>query len=108
MTGRPPRPPKHLRAPTKRWWTWVCQNFTMEEHHLKLLTAACESLDRMEQAREALVKHGITYVDRFNAPHPRPEVGIERDAKIGFARLLRELRLDLDAPESRPPEMGGR
>jgi P27 family predicted phage terminase small subunit len=102
-TRRSPKPPKHLKLATRRWFTWVLENFDMEEHHVKVLTAACESWDRMQQAREAIGKHGITYEDRFGAPKPRPEVAIERDAKIGFSRMVRELRLDLDAPESRPP-----
>lgn len=104
MTARrPPRPPKHLRAQTRRWFAWVVENFEMEEHHCRVLTAACESWDRMQQAREAIDKHGIVFTDRFGAPKPRPEVAIERDAKIGFARLLRELRLDVEGPEARPP-----
>jgi len=100
---RSPRPPKYLRPSARRWFSWVVENFDLEEHHLKVLTAACEILDRGDAAREAIGKHGLTYEDRFGTPKPRPEVAIERDSKIVFARLLRELRLDLDAPESRPP-----
>ena len=103
---RPSRPPKHLRAATRRWFSWVLDNFELEEHHVKILTAASESWDRMQQAREAIGKHGLVYSDRFGAPKPRPEVAIERDAKIGFARLIRELRLDLESPALRPPGLG--
>ena len=60
--------------------------FELEEHHLKLLTAACESWDRCQQARRRLKKHGLTYADRFGQPRARPEVGIERDNRIAFAR----------------------
>ena len=107
MTSRrPPRPPKHLRPATRRWFSWVLDNFEMEEHHVKILTAASESWDRMQQAREAIGKFGIVFTDRFGAPKPRPEVAIERDAKIVFSRMIRELRLDLEGPESRPPGLG--
>ena len=79
--------------------------YELESHHLRLLQAACESWDRLQAARVVLDRDGISYVDRFNAPRARPEVAVERDAKVSFARLVRELNLDgapgPDAP--RPP-----
>ena len=44
----------------------------------------------------------MVYYDRFNAPKARPEVAIERDSRIAFARLVRELDLDLDDPTEAP------
>jgi hypothetical protein len=68
-----------------------------------LLTLAGESWDRGQQAREIVDRDGMTFDDRFGQPKPRPEIAIERDSRIGFARLLRELALDIDAPaEVRP------
>lgn len=82
--------------------------FELDAHHVRLLQLAAESWDRGQQAREALGKHGITFTDRFGAPHARPEVAIERDARIAFARLLRELALDVDPPaDARPPRITG-
>jgi len=66
----------------------------LEEHHVRLLTLAAEAWDRAQEARVALAQHGTTYTDRFGQPRARPEVNIERDARIAFARLLRELDLD--------------
>lgn len=97
-------PPSHLRPETKAWFATICGEFDLEDHHKRLLTLAAESWDRCTQAREALAKHGVTYVDRFGCPHARPEVAMERDSRIAFARLLRELNLDVDSPaENRPP-----
>jgi hypothetical protein len=59
-----------------------------------LLTAAAEAWDRCQEARVALAGVGTTYQDRFGQPKSRPEVAIERDSRIAFARLLRELALD--------------
>ncbi|MGO6701971.1 hypothetical protein ACCS33_21300 [Rhizobium ruizarguesonis] len=39
--------------------------------------------------------------DRFGQPKERPEVGIMQNARIAFARLLRELALDgVDGPDA--------
>jgi P27 family predicted phage terminase small subunit len=103
-----PKAPTYLRAPTRRWFEDVCRGFVLEEHHRRLLVLAAESWDRCQQAREAIARHGLTAKGRFGAVKARPEVAIERDAKIAFARMLRELALDVEAPqESRPPAIKG-
>jgi phage terminase small subunit len=89
------------------WVEGVAKTYALEEHHLKLLVLAGEAFDRAAEAREAISKHGTTYVDRFNQPRARPEVAIARDASIAFARLLRELALDVAAPDPRPPGLSG-
>ena len=104
MQTKKPGPPKHLKPATRQWWASAAGTFELEEHHYRLLTLAAEAWDRGQQAREAIVKKGLTFDDRFGAPHARPEVAVERDSRIAFARLLRELALDIAAPgESRPP-----
>jgi hypothetical protein len=72
----------------------VLRDFDLDEHRVRLLTLAAEAWDRAQEAREAIVVHGPVYEDRFGQPRARPEVAIERDSRIAFARLLRELDLD--------------
>lgn len=100
-----PKPPTHLRAPTATWFTHVVAEFTLDEHHVRILTLAAEAWDRCCQAREVLDRDGLTYVDRFGSPRARPEIAIERDSRLAFVRCLRELALDgIDTPEApRPP-----
>jgi phage terminase small subunit len=99
--------PRHLRAPTRRWFRSVVAEFELEEHHVRLLTLAGESWDRCCEARETLKKDGLTVVGRFG-PKAHPCVGIERDNRLAFARLLRELQLDSPPPgETRTPRIGG-
>ncbi|TAU76534.1 hypothetical protein ELI13_31645 [Rhizobium ruizarguesonis] len=44
---------------------------------------------------------GRPFTDRFGQPKERPEVGIMQNARIAFARLLRELALDgVDGPDA--------
>jgi phage terminase small subunit len=92
------KPPKHLRPATQRWFAHVIEHYELEPHHLRLLQLAGEAWDRAEQAREALAEHGMIFMDRFECPRARPEVAIERDSRIAFARLVRELDLDVDPP----------
>lgn len=98
--------PEHLRPETRKWFEGVCKEFLLEPHHVRLLTLAAQSWDRGEAAREVIDKDGLTFVDRFGQPKPRPEIAIERDSRIGFARMLRELQLDVAPPtQTRVPRL---
>src|SRR5262245_13682438 len=102
-----PTPPRHLKAATRLWWSQTVADFLLEAHHLRLLTLAAEAWDRCQQARAILDKKGLTYSDR-GRPRTRPEVAVERDSRLAFARILRELGLDTDAaPDVRPPRLAG-
>ena len=103
---RKPKAPEHLAPATRRWWAAVLHDYELEAHHVRLLTLAAEAWDRAVAAREALEAHGLTYTDRFGAPKARPEVAIERDSRIAFARLLRELDLDCEPPSETPRPPG--
>jgi P27 family predicted phage terminase small subunit len=98
-----PKPPAHLTKSTKAWWRSVVTEYQLEPHHLRLLQAACEAWDRLQQAREALSNDGLTVEGREGGIRPHPCVAIERDSRVGFARLVRELDLDVE-----PPSAGGR
>jgi phage terminase small subunit len=106
MTASKPVPPKHLERATAAWWSAVMADFDLEAHHVRLLTLAAESWDRCQQARVILADAGLCYLDRFGAPHTHPMVAVERDSRLAFARMIRELGLDADLPDSsRPPAL---
>jgi phage terminase small subunit len=103
-----PKAPDHLKPATAEWFNRVTSDYELEPHHIRLLTLAGESWDRGVDAREAVAKHGMTYLDRFKQPRARPEIAIERDCRIAFARLVRELALDIEEPgDVRPPTIRG-
>jgi phage terminase small subunit len=105
---RRPPPPPHLATTTAAWWKAVVEDYQLEPHHLRLLQLAGEAWDRCSQARMALEESGLTYQNRFGDPVLRPEVAVERDSRLAFARLLRELDLDVEPPgdaRSRPPAL---
>ena len=97
-----------MRPATRRWFASVVRGWQLDEHHVRLLTLACEAWDRGEEARERLAVEGLTVKDRFGQVKPHPCAGIERDAASTFRQLVRELDLDTEpAPEAaRPPQLG--
>jgi phage terminase small subunit len=101
------KPPAGLRTATKRWWTEVVSSWELDVHHLKLLEAACRELDRAEEARLEIRKAGSTVIkDRWNQLKEHPSRKIEREARITFARLVRELGLDVEESSTpRPPTL---
>ena len=104
-TGQTLTPPRHLRPETCAWWKRVVTEWSLDEHHVRLLGLACDAWDRAAQAREIIAKEGPFCRDRFRQLKPHPAVKVERDAQTDFARLLRELDLDTTgSPEApRPP-----
>src|SRR5690606_12109438 len=90
--------PSHLRPATADWWRSVHKDYVLEQHHVRLLTLAAEAWDRCAEAREAVAKDGLTVSTKDGGLKAHPAIGIERDCRLAFARLIRELDLDLDAP----------
>ena len=107
MKRRPPCAPSHLTTATKAWWKSVCEDYSLEPHHLRLLQLAGEAWDRAQAAREIIAAEGLVVTDDRKNPRAHPAVAIEKDARTAFARLVRELDLDTEAaPGSlRPPAL---
>jgi phage terminase small subunit len=106
MPSKRLQPPEHLAAPTANWWVNVQTDYELEPHHIRLLTLACEAFDRTQQAREIIGRDGpVIVTDHGMKAHPA--VAIERDSRLAFARLVRELDLDSEPPpdRARPPAL---
>jgi phage terminase small subunit len=101
------RAPSHLSQSSRRWWLDVVNTWELDPHHLHLLSAAASALDRAEEARQTLAKEGSYFVNRHGESKPHPAIACERDSRVLFARLLRELDLDaVPAPQDkRPPSL---
>lgn len=103
------RLPMHLRPKTRKWINRIQREYELEHRHVLLLIAAGEALDRCAEAREKLEAEGLTVKDRFNQLRAHPMIAVERDSRIAFARLLREVGLDDAAAEPpRVPRIGGK
>lgn len=96
--------PKTFKPEIKRWIKEIMDSYYLESHHIKLLLLAGSALQRCEEARKSIERHGTIFTDKFGQPRIRPELAVERDSRIAFCRCLRELNLDSEEmPESRRP-----
>jgi P27 family predicted phage terminase small subunit len=94
-----------LSKETARWRDEMIRTWAFESHHLKLLQLACEAWDRAKQAQKVIDREGLTYLDRWESPHPRPEVKIVENATAQFAQIIKRLGLDIEESHGmgRPP-----
>lgn len=101
---RPAPPPSHLQGPSRAFWRSVLAGYELEPHHLAVLQAGCEAMDRMNEARAAIERDGAYITGRFGMK-AHPALAVERDSRTAMLRAIRELGLDLEAPTAptRPP-----
>lgn len=88
--------------------TGILEEFELEPHHLRLLELAGQAWDRCQEARRVLATDGAVVTDRWGQKKTHPACAIERDSMGSFARLMRELNLDVAPPDARPPVIPGR
>ena len=100
--------PKHLSPSSRKLFRRLAVDYDLarEPHALEVLRLACEALDRGEQARDVLMRDGAYTADRFGQVRAHPAVAVERDSRVAALRSLRELGLDGEEPEPRPPRRG--
>jgi P27 family predicted phage terminase small subunit len=98
-----PRPPTHLSAAARRLWRATVEGYELERHHLELLERACRALDHAIEAEEIIRRDGLVVDGRYGV-RAHPAVAIARDARVAFARLLREIDLEgVAAADPRTP-----
>ena len=73
------------------------------DFHLLDLGSHC--LDRIEQCEKVIDKEGPFILDRFKVLKEHPAIKVEREQKIVFCRIMRELNLDIQPEDSRPPKL---
>jgi len=88
------KPPVFLSGKARRWWREVVGEFSFDSApEWQLLELAAGTLDRIDEARKAIAEHGLMVPTGQGGLKPNPAANLERDSKILFARLCRELRL---------------
>lgn len=92
--------PKHLSRAAKELWQTIVGDYDLESHQLEILRLLCETLDRLELCRKQLKRDGMFSVNRFGETRPHCALKEERENKVLFARLSRELNLDIELSDS--------
>ena len=85
----------------QQWWRQVMADYALEPHHLNVLEAACDAWDRMVEARTVLARERLVVTTKSGTKR-HPCADIERDSRLAFARLVRELDLDCEPPRETP------
>ena len=96
--------PPHLAAETRKWFTEVVTTYQLEPHHFRLFSLPPRLGTAARKRGEQLP---ATASSALTTGRAHPAVAIERDSRLAFARLLRELDLDTEPPPSwsRPPAL---
>ena len=100
-----PEPSIKLHKVGKKFRRDVLKEYQITDtHDLRRLDLAAHCLDRIEHCQRVIDDEGPFIKDRFDQTKEHPACKTERDNKVLFARLVRELGLDLENPETpRPP-----
>jgi P27 family predicted phage terminase small subunit len=86
--------PRFASKGARKLWRTVANRYELLAHHAALLETACLALDRIEQAREAVARDGVTVANRFGHPVEHPAAKIERRYMNTFRQLMAEIGFD--------------
>jgi len=100
LKARTPKPPADLSEGSKAFWKQVTQGWELDVHHAALLQIACKSWDRASEAATAVATEGAYFTDRHGNRKPHPGIAVELQSRKLFLSSLRELGLDVKAPEA--------
>lgn len=96
--------PKTLGKAGKKFWKTVLEEFTLSDaHDLERLQMACSCLDSINAAQGQIEQDGAFIADRYGAVKEHPAGKVVRENKVIFCRIVREMALDIEVPESRLP-----
>lgn len=108
---KPKRPPTHLSRRAKEWWKLTASQFVFDSESEWTLFEQCAGcVQRIDESRRDIEKHGIVVVGGTGSLKPNPAVAIERDCRVLLARLFRELHIsDLhEATKEQVPQVATR
>jgi hypothetical protein len=99
------RTPTGLKYMGRKFWKETLGSFELSDlHDLEMLKMAGACLDRMKENSKTIEDEGRFFDDRFGQPKPHPAAKEIKDDSALFARLCREMGLDIEpVSENRIP-----
>jgi hypothetical protein len=96
--------PEFLGETGRKWAERVVKSFKFSDHEIEAVWQAAGCLDRITEAQKGIAENGAVVENRHHELKANPSVALERDNKILFCRLCRELNLfEGKAPDTRIP-----
>ena len=99
-------PPAYLGKTGRTWFRKVIADYQFDTApEIELLVQAAATLDRIAQCRAEIAKAGMVVPTGSGGVKPHPCLNAERDNKILFSRICRELKLNapIDDESNRLP-----
>ncbi len=97
MTKNNYDPPSHLADSSKKLWRKLVPRRGVSPERLALLAVALDALDRLNAARVAIAKDGMTTTTPASGViHIHPLVRVEKDAMATFLRAWALLNFEWD------------
>lgn len=94
--------PSHIQKSGRNWIKKVLSEYEFSQTDLSTLFMAGECLDRLKQVRERIVKDGLQVPDRFGIMKAHPLCAVERDNRLTFVRINKQLGIIDNKGEIRP------
>lgn len=88
-----PDPPEHFSPEAKALYRSLADERRLwaRPSDLALLRNCIEQFERAEECRLKIASEGLSIEDRFKQPKPNPAVIAERQARLAYAKLQRDL-----------------
>jgi hypothetical protein len=100
--------PGHLSRKAREWVEVILKDYDLEPHQVEILIQAGATWDRIEKSRKQIEKDGAYIRGHLGCLKSHPALADERNGRVVFARLLRELNLEVEGPDVRLPRLGRR
>lgn len=85
--------PRGLATEGRKLWRSILDDYDLEQHELAVLTVACRTVDRLEDAATILTGEPLTITNTKGDTIAHPLLVEQRQQAITLVRLLASLRL---------------